>query len=33
MQKNDIGKTAGISVAVAVIVSVMCQIFHSGGVP
>jgi hypothetical protein len=33
MQKNDIGKTAGISGAVAVIVSIMCQVFHSGGVP
>jgi len=33
MKKNDIGKTAGISGAVAVIVSIICQVFHSGGVP
>jgi len=33
MQKNDIGKTARISGAVAVIVSIICQVFHSGGVP
>jgi len=33
MQKNDIGKVAGISGAVALIVSVVCQLFHSGGVP
>jgi len=33
MQKNDIGKTAGISGAVAVIVSIICQVFHNGGVP
>jgi hypothetical protein len=31
MNKNDIGKTAGISGAVAVIVSIICQLFHSGG--
>jgi len=30
MNKNDIGKTAGISGAVAVIVSIICQIFHGG---
>jgi len=33
MDKNDIGKTAGISGAVAVIITVVCQLFHSGGVP
>jgi len=33
MQKNDIGKVAGISGAVALIVSVICQLFHSGGSP
>jgi len=33
MQKNDIGKTAGISGVVAVIVSIICQVLHSGGVP
>jgi len=33
MNKNDIGKTAGISGAVAVIITVVCQMFHAGGVP
>ena len=33
MNKNDIGKTAGISGAVAVIITVVCQMFHTGGVP
>jgi len=33
MNKNDIGKTAGISGAVAVIITIVCQIFHAGGVP
>tara|TARA_R100000501_G_C2510428_1_gene42265 strand:- start:144 stop:245 length:102 start_codon:yes stop_codon:yes gene_type:complete len=33
MQKNDIGKTAGISGAVAVIVTIICQVIHGGGVP
>ena len=30
MQKNDIGKLGGISGAVAVIVVIICQLFHSG---
>jgi len=33
MNKNDIGKTAGISGAVAVIITIVCQMFHAGGVP
>tara|TARA_R110002020_G_scaffold467051_1_gene690275 strand:+ start:173 stop:274 length:102 start_codon:yes stop_codon:yes gene_type:complete len=33
MKKNEIGKTAGISGAVALIVTIVCQMFHSGGVP
>ena len=33
MQKNDIGKLGGISGAVAVIVVIICQLFHNGGVP
>tara|TARA_R100001244_G_scaffold87768_1_gene67048 strand:+ start:475 stop:576 length:102 start_codon:yes stop_codon:yes gene_type:complete len=33
MQKNEIGKLSGISGAVAVIVVIICQIFHAGGVP
>ena len=33
MEKNTIGKFAGVSGAVAVIVTVICQIFHNGGIP
>jgi len=33
MQKNDIGKLGGISGVVALIVVVICQVFHAGGVP
>ena len=33
MKKNEIGKTAGISGVVALIVTIVCQMFHSGGVP
>ena len=33
MQKKSIGKTAGISGAVALIVTIICQLFHSGGIP
>jgi len=33
MNKNDIGKTAGIGGAIAVIITIACQLFHSGGVP
>jgi len=33
MKKNDIGKGAGVSGAVAVIVTVICQLFHNGGIP
>jgi len=33
MNKNDIGKTVGISGAVAVIITIVCQMFHTGGVP
>jgi hypothetical protein len=33
MNKNDIGKVAGISGVVAVIISIICQVFHNGGVP
>jgi len=33
MQKNDIGKLGGISGAVALVVVIICQLFHNGGVP
>jgi len=33
MNKNEIGKVAGISGGIAVIVSILCQVFHNGGVP
>jgi len=33
MQKNDIGKVGGISGIVALIVTVICQLFHEGGIP
>jgi len=33
MQKNDIGKAAGLCGAVSLIVVVICQIFHAGGIP
>jgi len=33
MQKNDIGKLGGISGIVALIVTVICQLFHEGGIP
>lgn len=33
MQKNDIGKVGGISGIVALIVVVICQLFHEGGIP
>jgi len=33
MKKNEMGKVAGISGAVAVIVTIVCQIFHNGGIP
>jgi len=33
MNKNNIGKFAGIGGAVAVIITVVCQLFHAGGVP
>ena len=33
MQKNDIGKVGGISGIVALIVTVICQLFHNGGIP
>jgi len=33
MQKNDIGKVGGISGIVALIVTVICQLFHDGGIP
>jgi len=33
MNKNEIGKVAGISGAIAVLVSILCQVFHTGGVP
>tara|TARA_R100000687_G_scaffold79278_1_gene73404 strand:+ start:117 stop:218 length:102 start_codon:yes stop_codon:yes gene_type:complete len=33
MNKNDIGKVAGISGAVAVIISIVCSLTHNGGVP
>ena len=33
MQKNDIGKVGGISGIVALFVTVICQLFHEGGIP
>jgi len=33
MQKNDIGKLGGVSGAVALVVVIICQLFHSSGVP
>ncbi len=33
MQKNDIGKVGGISGIVALIVTIVCQLFHEGGIP
>jgi len=33
MQKNDIGKVGGITGIVALIVTVICQLFHEGGIP
>jgi len=33
MQKNDIGKLGGVSGVVAIIVVVICQLFHAGNVP
>ena len=33
MQKNDIGKLGGVSGVVALIVVVICQVFHAGSVP
>tara|TARA_R100001086_G_C11665458_1_gene211440 strand:- start:72 stop:173 length:102 start_codon:yes stop_codon:yes gene_type:complete len=33
MNKNNIGKSAGIGGAVAVIITIVCQLFHAGGVP
>jgi hypothetical protein len=33
MQKNDIGKLGGISGGVALVVVIICQLFHSSGVP
>ena len=33
MNKNDISKTAGISGAVALIITIICNMFHSGAIP
>jgi len=33
MQKNDIGKVGGVAGIVALIVTVICQLFHEGGIP
>tara|TARA_R100000687_G_C6318716_1_gene103941 strand:- start:141 stop:242 length:102 start_codon:yes stop_codon:yes gene_type:complete len=33
MDKNNIGKMAGVGGAIAVIITVVCQLFHAGGVP
>jgi len=33
MDKKNSGITVGISGAVAVIITIICQIFHDGGVP
>jgi len=33
MDKKSSGITVGISGAVAVIISIICQIFHDGGIP
>ena len=30
MNKNDIEKTAGISGAVALLITILCNLFHSG---
>jgi hypothetical protein len=33
MDKKNSGIAVGISGAVAVIISIICQIFHDGGIP
>jgi hypothetical protein len=33
MDKKNGGITVGISGAVAVIISIICQVFHNGGIP
>jgi hypothetical protein len=33
MQKNDIGKTAGLCGAVSLIVVLICEMVHNGGIP
>tara|TARA_Y100001951_G_scaffold5262_1_gene3386 strand:+ start:239 stop:340 length:102 start_codon:yes stop_codon:yes gene_type:complete len=33
MDRKDFGKGAGIGGAVAVIITIVCQLFHAGGVP
>jgi len=33
MDKKSGGITVGLSGAVAVIISIICQIFHDGGIP
>jgi len=33
MRKNDIGKTAGLCGAVSLVVVLICQLFHEGGIP
>jgi len=33
MDKNAFGKGAGIGGIIAVIVTVLCQVLHNGGVP
>ena len=33
MDKNSLGKGAGIGGAVAVIIAIICQLTHNGGIP
>ena len=33
MQKNDIGKVGGVAGIAALIVTIVCQLFHNGGIP
>jgi len=33
MQKNNVAKVGGITGIVALIVTVICQLFHDGGIP
>jgi len=33
MKQNDIGKVGGVAGLVALIVTLVCQLFHNGGIP